>query len=89
MFFILFFISNVCCKQEVDALLEVNRMSHRLMSEHFEMSSFEMLLDEANERISSDYGQITLHLFSEIIEDFLPSYCYNSSTERSQSSLVV
>lgn len=48
----------------------------------FFTDSFEALLDEANSSVSAPYGRITLHIYSEIVSDFLPRYCFNSSTQR-------
>ena len=46
------------------------------------MTPFDALLREANHNISVPYGRITLHAFWELNYDFLPNYCYNSSTNR-------
>src|SRR5207245_72019 len=40
------------------------------------------LFREANHNVSAPYGRITLHVFWELNYDFLPTYCYNSSTQR-------
>ena len=37
---------------------------------------------EANHNVSAPYGRISLHVFWELYYDFLPTYCYNSSTQR-------
>lgn len=40
------------------------------------------MLREANQAVSSVHGRITLHTFWELIFDFIPNFCYNSTTDR-------
>ena len=68
--------------QELEALLECNRLTHTLMSEHLVLNSFDAMLLEANHSVSAPYGRITLHIFWELNYDLLPNYCYNGSTDR-------
>lgn len=63
-------------------LLHVNRMTHKLLTKYVKLDAFESLLSEANHSVSAPYGRITLHIFSELMYDFLPRYCFNSSTQR-------
>lgn len=67
---------------ELEGLLHVNKCTHRLLSKHVELDPFEALLQEVNHNVSAPYGRITLHVFWELNYDFLPTYCYNSSTNR-------
>ena len=67
---------------ELEGLLHVNKYTHRLLSKHVELDPFEALLQEVNHNVSAPYGRITLHVFWELNYDFLPTYCYNSSTNR-------
>lgn len=67
---------------ELEGLLYVNKYTHKLLSKHVELDPFEDLLHEVNHNVSAPYGRITLHVFWELNIDFLPSYCYNSSTNR-------
>lgn len=71
--------------QELEWLLEVNRLTHRLLSKHMTLDSFDAMFREANHNVSAPYGRITLHVFWELNFDFLPNYCYNGSTNRSVS----
>lgn len=68
--------------QELQSLLEVNRLTHQLLSEYLTLDSFDALLNEVNHSVSSALGRITLHIFWELTYDFLPHYCYNGSTNR-------
>ena len=76
------FIFTCCSIQELEGLLEVNRLTHKLLSEYFALDDFNMMYEEANESVTSPYGQVQLHVFSELNCHFLPQYCYNSSTDR-------
>ena len=67
---------------ELEAILDANRLTHRLLSKHLVLMDFEALLREANHNISAPYGRITLHVFWELNYDFLPNFCYNASTAR-------
>jgi len=68
--------------QELEMLLDVNRQTHKLLSEHLTLDSFNAILREANHNVSAPYGRITLHVFWELNYDFLPNFCYNISTNR-------
>lgn len=70
------------CLKELEGLLEVNRMTHKLLSKFLTLDSFDAMFREANHNVSAPYGRITLHVFWELNYDFLPNYCYNGSTNR-------
>ena len=74
--------------QELDGLIECNRMTHKLLSEHLPLNEFDAMFREANHNISAPYGRITLHVFWELNYDFLPNYCYNAATNRSERELT-
>lgn len=74
------------CFQELEGLLDINRMTHKLLSKFLTLDSFDAMFREANHNVSAPYGRITLHVFWELNYDFLPNYCYNGSTNRSVSS---
>ncbi|CAF4339788.1 unnamed protein product [Rotaria magnacalcarata] len=67
---------------ELQCLLEVNRLTHELLSSFLTLDSFESIVSEVNHSVSSALGRITLHIFWELTYDFLPHYCYNGSTNR-------
>ncbi|RXM96438.1 Cytoplasmic FMR1-interacting protein 2 [Acipenser ruthenus] len=67
---------------ELEWLMEINRLTHRLLSKHMTLDSFDAMFREANHNVSAPYGRITLHVFWELNFDFLPNYCYNGSTNR-------
>lgn len=68
--------------QELDILLDINRLTHEMLSEHVLLDSFDSMIREANQAVSSPHGRITLHIFWELIYDFFPNFCYNSTTDR-------
>jgi cytoplasmic FMR1 interacting protein len=67
---------------ELEALMEINRLTHTLLMEHVTLDPFPVMLNEANQAINSPHGRITLHVFWELHYDFLPNFCYNSTTDR-------
>lgn len=67
---------------ELEGLIDVNRYAHKLLSKHVLLDPFDSLFHEANRNVSAPYGRITLHIFCELTFSFLPTYCYNSSTNR-------
>ena len=62
-------------------MIEINRLTHKLLSEYLHLDPFENILHEANQSVTN-IGRITGHVIWELNYDFLPNYCYNSSTER-------
>lgn len=67
---------------ELEALLECNRLTHKMLREHLTLTDFDAMLLEANQSVSAPYGRITLHIFWELSYDLLPNYCFNGSTDR-------
>ncbi|XP_035170928.1 cytoplasmic FMR1-interacting protein 1 isoform X4 [Oxyura jamaicensis] len=67
---------------ELDGLIEINKLTHKLLSRYMTLDSFDAMFREANHNVSAPYGRITLHVFWELNYDFLPNYCYNGSTNR-------
>lgn len=70
-------------RQELEGLIEVNRLAHKLMGEYLLLNDFDAMLKEANHNVSAPYGRVTLHVFWELNIDLLPNYCYNAATNRS------
>ena len=68
--------------QELDGLLRVNHLAHKLLSDSLALDDFDAMLREANHNVLAPYGRITLHVFWELNYDFLPNYCYNAATNR-------
>jgi cytoplasmic FMR1 interacting protein len=62
-------------------MIEVNRMTHKLLSEYLHLDPFDNILHEANQSVSG-MGRITGHVIWELNYDFLPNFNYNNSTER-------
>ncbi|XP_051985982.1 cytoplasmic FMR1-interacting protein 1 homolog [Xyrauchen texanus] len=67
---------------ELEGLLDINRLTHKLLSMYLTLDSMDAMFREANHNVSAPYGRITLHVFWELNYDFLPNYCYNGSTNR-------
>lgn len=68
--------------QELEALVNCNRLAHKLLSKYLSLNEFDAMFREANHNVSAPYGRITLHVFWELNYDFLPNYCYNAATNR-------
>ena len=66
---------------ELDILLKINKLTLELLSEHMDMDTFSALYDEANESMSGS-GKVESHILTELIQDFLPNYNYNSQLDR-------
>uniref|UniRef100_A0A7E4V8X5 Cytoplasmic FMR1-interacting protein n=1 Tax=Panagrellus redivivus TaxID=6233 RepID=A0A7E4V8X5_PANRE len=67
----------------LEQLIEVNRLCHRLMSEELKsLGHFNDLFIEANHQVYSSNGRITLHAYQEIMFDIVPNFCYNTTTRR-------
>lgn len=62
--------------------MQVNKLSHKLLSKHLALDEFDAMFREANHNVLAPYGRITLHVFWELNYDFLPNYCYNAATNR-------
>nr|XP_002730808.1 PREDICTED: cytoplasmic FMR1-interacting protein 2-like [Saccoglossus kowalevskii] len=67
---------------ELEALLNVNELTHKLLAKYMKLTKFSEMLREANRTVQAPYGRITLHIFWELNSEFLPKYCYNASTDR-------
>ncbi|XP_041358058.1 cytoplasmic FMR1-interacting protein-like isoform X2 [Gigantopelta aegis] len=67
---------------ELEGLIEVNKLTHKLLAEFLVLNDFDAMFREANHNVSAPYGRITLHVFWEIYADFLPNYCFNAATNR-------
>lgn len=70
------------CLQELEGLIECNRLAHKLLGQYLTLNDFDAMLREANHNVSVPYGRITLHVFWELNYDLLPNYCYNAATNR-------
>lgn len=68
--------------QELEGLIHVNRICHKLLSKWLALDDFESMLKESNHNVLAPYGRITLHVFVELNYDFLSNYCYNAATNR-------
>ncbi|KAL7063158.1 hypothetical protein AAHC03_0794 [Spirometra sp. Aus1] len=67
---------------ELEALIECNRLCHRMLSEHLVLDDFDDMLQEANNLVNSPLSKIALHVFWEVTCDLVKNYCYNDSTKR-------
>ncbi|GAB0094881.1 Cytoplasmic FMR1-interacting protein [Sergentomyia squamirostris] len=67
---------------ELEGLIQVNRICHKLLSKYLALDDFESMVKEANHLVQAPYGRVTLHVFVELNYDFLSNYCYNAATNR-------
>lgn len=67
---------------ELDSLINLNRLTHKLLSKHLQLEDFELLFKEADHSVTNSYGKITVHILNELKIDLLQNYCYNQSTMR-------
>lgn len=67
---------------ELEAIIDCNRLCHRMLSEHLDLDNFDALLREANNLVTSPLGKITVHVFWELTYDLVKNYCYNDATNR-------
>lgn len=67
---------------ELEGLIAVNRLCHKLLSRYLTLDDFEAVLRESDHGVLAPYGRVTLHVFWELNYDFLPNYCYNAATAR-------
>ncbi|XP_022241956.1 cytoplasmic FMR1-interacting protein-like [Limulus polyphemus] len=67
---------------ELEGLIKVNQMTHKLLSKYITLNDFDAMIREANHNVLAPYGRICLHVFWELNYDFLPNYCYNAATSR-------
>ncbi|KAK4321422.1 hypothetical protein Pmani_007761 [Petrolisthes manimaculis] len=73
---------------ELEGLIEVNKLTHKLLCQLLVLDDFDAQLREANHNVLAPYGRTTLHVFWELNYDFLPNYCYNAATGRFVKSTV-
>ena len=73
---------DICSIIELDILLEINRLAHKMLSEYVALDPFVSMLREVDHGVSAPHGRITLHVFWELHYDFLPNFSYNSTTDR-------
>lgn len=77
-------VNDVYCRynQELSNLVELSRLTHRLLIRHLPLDSFELLFNEANVNVTSPYGRIAIATMFELQSQILPHYCFNGSTTR-------
>jgi cytoplasmic FMR1 interacting protein len=44
--------------QELDALLRVNKLTHKLLSEHLALDDYDAMMEEANHNVVAPYGKL-------------------------------
>jgi hypothetical protein len=44
--------------QELDALLRVNKLTHKLLSEHLALDDYDAMMEEANHNVVAPYGNL-------------------------------
>lgn len=73
--------------QELESLVQLSKLTHRLLAAHLPLDGFEALFNEANMNVTSPYGRIALVTMFELSSQILPHYCYNGSTGRQVAPL--
>lgn len=78
---------------DLESLMNVCRTTHALLSEHLILDPWEDIVADVDEQLNlTGYnGRIVTHTIVELIDDFIPNYCYNSLTgkfTRSPASFV-
>lgn len=65
-------------------MIAVSKETHKNISEYLSLDDFDLILDSVNGSISGrdQNGRIITHLVHELINDLVPNYCFNSSTQR-------
>lgn len=65
------------------ALMEVNRLTYSLISHHVPLIVIETLVREVDESGSLfSNGRVITHVVHEMLNDLVPNYCFNYSTQR-------
>jgi cytoplasmic FMR1 interacting protein len=69
---------------ELEGMLVNIRLTHKLLSEYFELDPWDHFYTEVNESTSlvSFHGRVVLHVIFELMYDFLPNFNFNSITQR-------
>ncbi|KAJ3209046.1 Cytoplasmic FMR1-interacting protein 2 [Dinochytrium kinnereticum] len=69
---------------ELDCLIKSLKKSHELMSKRLKLDCFDDIFAEVNESLSltQKHGRILTHICSELINDVVPNFCYETSTNR-------
>ena len=76
--------SDITAVVELEAHLEVLRLTHRFLSGCFELTGFPELLREVDDSVSltSFHGRIALHVIYELLSDFTANFVLNAGTKR-------
>lgn len=91
-FFNFFRWNNYLCfyyPQELESLINVSQLTHKLLSKFLTLDDFDAMFREANHNVLAPYGRICLHVFWELNYDFLPTYCYNAATNRQVYLMII
>ncbi|KAJ3102395.1 Cytoplasmic FMR1-interacting protein 2 [Phlyctochytrium planicorne] len=70
--------------EELESLIKCLKKSHELLSERLDLDCFDDIFAEVNESLSltQNNGRILTHIRQELINDVIPNFCYESSTNR-------
>ena len=69
---------------ELDSLLSVLQLTHSLLAEYLTLDPWEDIMIDIDDQLVLTHfsGRILTHTLVEILDDFIPNYCYNSVTQR-------
>eukprot|EP00163_Fabomonas_tropica_P004632 TRINITY_DN1407_c0_g1_i1.p1 TRINITY_DN1407_c0_g1~~TRINITY_DN1407_c0_g1_i1.p1 ORF type:complete len:1349 (+),score=375.75 TRINITY_DN1407_c0_g1_i1:400-4047(+) len=75
---------NICHITDLEHLLSQIKLTHKLISEHVEIDSYDAIFNEVNDSTSlvSFHGRIVIHALGELVNDLFPNYIYNGTTQR-------
>ena len=76
--------SDITSITELEIATQNIRLTHHLLSRHFELDPIEECWNEINESASlvSFHGRVALHVIFELVYDFFPNFNFNSVTQR-------
>ena len=63
--------------------MDVNRLTYALISNHVPLILIKTLIREVDESVSlHSNGRVITHVVHEMLNDLVPNYCFNHSTQR-------
>jgi cytoplasmic FMR1 interacting protein len=70
--------------KELELMLNSLALTHKLLSEHMELDTFEGMLKEENDDRSatSFHGRIVMHTLEQLFTDFFPNWVYKTTARR-------
>lgn len=75
---------DLCAIVELQLLLDILKLTHQFLSEHLEIDSFALMMNEMQENLSlvSFSGRLASQIWTEMQNDFLPNFLLCNTTQR-------